>query len=442
MKGVKRRVGAFRRDPGTVNHDGGGRMGLVKIAALVVMTLGAGARIDPPADRLYGRVVTAGGDVFEGFLRWDQNEGGWADLLNGSKEMPWENARDARRLGNEEREGRERSIRVLGLRISWSDDDDGYPTSSTSGIRFGHLRSLAVLDDDRALLTLKSGEEIEMEGGSTDLGEELRGLVVDDPDQGRVELLWRDLDVVEFMAAPQGADAPAGQRLYGTLRVRGGGEYTGFVAWDVDEILTSDVLDGREGGRKHEIPFGRIAAIERAGSSGARVILRNGEEVLLRDSNDVDSGNRGIAVSDPALGQVQVGWGDFEEVTFHAPPPTEAGGYDAFDGGRPLFGTVEDRDGREYVGYIRWDNDEAYTWEILDGKDGDVDFDVELGNVRSIRRAGSWGADVTLLDGRTLELEGSNDVDDGNKGIFITFDDGDTVQIPWRDFAEVRFETY
>jgi hypothetical protein len=416
-------------------------MGLINVAALVVMTLGAGVQADPPGDRLYGRVVTAGGDVLEGFLRWDRNEGSWADLLNGSKEMPWDNARDAERLqGSDDRRDRERSIRVLGLRISWNDDEAPYPTSASSGIRFGHLRSLAVLDDDRALLTLKSGEEVEMEGGSTDLGDEHRGLVVDDALRGEVELRWRDLDVVEFMAVPRGAEAPRAQRLYGTLRVRGGEEFTGYVSWDVDEILTSDVLDGEERGRDRKIPFDRIAAIERSGSSGARVILQNGEEVLLRNSNDVDSSNRGIAVSDPSLGQVQVRWGAFEEITFHAAPVAE-GGYDAFDGGRPLFGTVETRDGEEFSGYIRWDNDEAYTWEILDGRDGDVDFDVEFGQLRSIRRAGSWGSEVTLLDGRTLELEGSNDVDEDNKGIFIILDDGETVLIPWRDFVEARFGT-
>ncbi|HKJ01033.1 MAG TPA: hypothetical protein VJ997_01225 [Longimicrobiales bacterium] len=415
-------------------------MGLIKVAALVVMTLGAGGQADAPVDRLYGRVVTAGGDVFEGFLRWDRNEGSWADLLDGSKEMPWQNARDAERLeGRDDRRGRERSIRVLGLRISWNDDEDRYPSSASSGIRFGHLRSLAVLDDDRALLTLKSGEEIELEGGSTDLGDELRGLVVEDAQRGEVELRWRDLDVVDFMAAPRGVEAPRARRLYGTLRVRSGAEFTGYVSWDVDEILTSDILDGEDRGRDRKIPFDRIAAIERAGSSGARVILANGEELELRGSNDVDSGNRGIAVSDPGLGQVEVGWDDFEEVTFQAAPPGE-GAYDAFDGGHPLFGAVRTRDGEEYSGYIRWDNDEAYSWEILDGRDGDVDFDVEFGQVDSIRRAGSRGADVTLRDGRTLHLEGSNDVDEDNKGIFLTLDDGETVLVPWRDFAEAWFE--
>ncbi|HSM60293.1 MAG TPA: hypothetical protein VK849_05825 [Longimicrobiales bacterium] len=100
---------------------------------------------------------------------------------------------------------------------------------------------------------------------------------------------------------------------------------------------------------------------------------------------------------------------------------------------------METGDGELLTGWIRWDNDEEHTWEILDGRDGDVDFDIELGRIASIRRLGPRGSEVTLLDGRTFELEGSNDVDDGNKGIFVTLEDGDTVMVPWWDVRRVSF---
>lgn len=413
-------------------------MGMTTFATLLLTTLLA-ASADPPAqERLYGRVVTAGGRVYEGFLRWDRNEGSWADILNGSKEISWDALRDAERLDPRwERERRDRSIRILGLRISWDDDGDEYPSSASSGIRFGHLRSLAVMGNGRALLTLKSGEELELEGGSTDLGSGFRGLVVEDAERGTVELRWRDLDVVEFLPAPDGA-VSLERLLHGTLRTRDGSSFTGYVAWDVDEILGSDILDGEERGRDRKIPFDRIAAIERSGSSGARVVLVGGEEVVLRGSNDVDDDNRGISVSDPALGQVTVSWDAFEEVVFHEP----AGGpvdYRSFDGGHPLYGTVETEDGERFRGFLRWDNDEAWSWEILDGRAGDVDLDVEFGQLQRVERLGGWGARVTLLDGRSFEMEGSNDVDDGNKGIYVTLDDGETVLVRWEDFREAAF---
>ena len=418
-------------------------MGPMKWAAIAVLSLTAGLRGDgPPSDRLYGRVLTAGGETFEGYLRWDRNEGSWADILNGDKEMPWQNSRDAERLDRDYRRDRSRrhSIHVLGLHISWTDNDNerGYPESSSSGVRMGHLRSIRVLGDHRALLTLKSGEEVEFEGGSTDIGNRLRKLVVEDPERGEVELRWRDLDEVDFMTAPGGEEAPPARRLYGTLRTRDGDEFTGCIAWDTDEILTSDILDGDDRGRSRKIPFDRIAAIERDGASGARVVLRNGEEIVLRGSNDVDSSNRGIAVDDPGLGQVQVEWGDFDEVRF-TEIPSRGLGYDDFDGGSHLAGVVETVDGRTLRGAIRWDNDEEYSWEMLDGRQGDVDFDVEFAQIARISPWGDNAAEVELRDGRTFRLEGSNDVDDTNKGIYVTPEGGETELVRWRDLRQVTF---
>jgi hypothetical protein len=390
-------------------------------------------------DRLYGRVVTAAGVVYVGYLRWDGNEGSWSDVLDGDKDLPWENSRDARLLDEDLRHRtRERSVSIFGLRISWSRDDLSLAEASRSGIRFGHLRTLEVKGDDRALLTLKSGEAVELHGGSTDLGDELRSLVIEDADRGPVELRWRDLDLVEFMRAPGDAPPPTGRRLRGTLRTTAGDEFTGLVAWDMDEILTSDVLDGREGGVEVEFPFSSIARIERVGSSGARVTLTEGEVLTLRGSNDVNDGNRGISISDPHLGQVVVRWGAFDELVFHE-ADEGIGGYDDFDGGHALHGSVETETGDVLTGWIRWDNDEESTWELLNGEGEGVSYHVELGRVSSIRRLGTWGAEVTLRDGRILELEDSNDVDSGNRGIYVTLEEGETVLVPWWDLREVRF---
>ena len=122
-------------------------MGSMTFAALVFLMV-AGGQGTPEANRLYGRVVTAGGEVYEGYMRWDQNEGSWADVLNGTKEMPWENERDAERLGGRE-PSRERrhSVRVLGLHISWT-DDEGDALSRLGDL--GHpLRACALSGGDR-----------------------------------------------------------------------------------------------------------------------------------------------------------------------------------------------------------------------------------------------------------------------------------------------------
>jgi len=391
-------------------------------------------------DRIWGRVETAAGRIYEGYIRWDRNEGSWVDLLDGRKEMPRDAEEIWKELADRGDRQRDRVIEFLGLRISW--DDRSFPNTAESGIRFGHIRRLIVLDDDAVELELKSGERVELEGGSTDIGDEMRELLVDDPEEGIIELRWRDLDQIRFASAPNQRPS-AGTRLYGTVEDIYGDRYTGYISWDLDEILTDDILDGEEDGRDREIPFQRIAAIEKD-LGRSRVILTDGQEMILSGSNDVDDGNRGIQISDPGLGQVEVEWDEFEAVRFHEPDAHV--GYDAFDGGHRLRGTVVTRDGEEFTGWIRWDADEEYSWEILNGEDRDIVYDVEFGNIRTIERDSSRSALVTLLDGRVLELEGSDDVDEDNKGIFIQVDDssrardGGWVLVDWHDFREIRFE--
>ena len=244
----------------------------------------------------------------------------------------------------------------------------------------------------------------------------MRSLVVEDRVEGEVELDWRDLDRVDFMPSP-GTAQPTGRRLYGTLLTPGWAELTGFVAWDLDEVFDTDVLDGQSvhDREDYEIEFGEIAAIEYDSRSSARVLLVDGTELVLRGTNDVDRSNRGIEISDPGFGRAVVPWEELEVLTFHE-QRAASGGYADFPYTGPVRGAVEARDGTTHVGQIRWDNDEAFAWEVLDGDMDGVTYDIELGRIASIARHESCGVTVTVLDGRVFELRGSNDVDAQNRG--------------------------
>jgi len=348
------------------------------------------------SNRLYGVVRTVDGDEYTGFIRWDRNEGSLTDLLDASKPN--------------ERGG-----------------------ESISGIRFGHVSRIQVMGDDEALFTLKSGDQVTLTGRATDLGSGLRALLVDSDDGMRAELGWNDLAEVEFMPPPRPARPNEG-RLFGTLTTRKGLEFTGFIAWDVDEIYSSDILDGDRDGERLKIPFGAISAIERFNRGSALVTLHNGEEMILDGTNDVNQSIRGISVSDLTLGQIKLGWDEFDRVVFHG-TDTEASSAN-FDGGHRIEGTLTTRDGRQLSGLIRWDRDEAFSWEMLNGEIGGIEFDVEFGNIERIEKSGS-GAAVTLRDGRELRLSDSNDVDGGNRGIVVE-NNGRTTLVNWRDFQALR----
>ena len=411
---------------------------ILLLTAGLVITFSLAAWADCEG-RIYGKITTVDGDVLEGLIRWDKNEGSWVDILNGEKELSRKNLRDVERQ-SPKKYSRRRAVKLFGIKII--DDDDGsvytsWTNKAQSGIRFGHIKSMEIIDDDAVLLTLKSGEEVELQNYSTDIGTSIREIIIEDNREGELELVWDDIEKIDFMQAPSDVTSVFGNRLYGTLTTRRGEEYTGFVCWDIDELFANDVLDGEDNKRKRKIKFGNIKSIERYSSSGATVILDSGDEMVLRGTNDVNDDNRGIVISDPQLGDIQVEWDDFEKLEFKpAPKPVR---YDAFDGGQPLKGTVYTEDGDSYKGNIRWDNDEEYTWEILDGDERDVDFNVEFGMIKEIKKKSYRGSDVTLWDGRTFYLRGSNDVDEDNKGIIVTLEDDEDVVVDWDDFDRIVF---
>ncbi len=419
------------------------------------------------SDRIWGRVETLSGEVHEGFIRWDRNEGSWVDLLNGTKDLPdlsykvWNESADSAEVVPD------RVIELEGVRITFPDTPTDQVVSADSGIRFGHIDRLIASGDQGAELFLRSGETTRLSEGSTDLGTDLREIKVETPGERAVEIGWEDLKLIEFREAPASA-VPPGRRLHGTVADRSGNAYTGYLAWDTDKIFSTDTLAGEDSDRRdREISFDRIATI-RPNDRGATVTLVGGESIELLDSDDVTRDNDGIQISDPGLGQVEVEWKDLESARFH--PPERATSHSAFDGGHALRGTVVTASGKELTGRIGWDADEEYSWEILDGTRDGVIFDVEFGMVSHIERFVDVGTEiesvnvgfgvrvearrikgvrVTLLDGRVLELEGSNDVNDENKGILVLIDGGESpspsdepewIMVRWQDFQELRFD--
>ena len=394
---------------------------------LLSFALTATAVADDVEGRIYGRVIMEDGDVFEGIIRWDRNEASWVDLLNGSKET--------QRI--RQSDGSKKRIEVFGVTV-FEDGGRSSSSSRTSGIRFGHIHTMEPLGSNKALLTLQSGEEVVFSGGSTDIGNDVREIIVEDVDRGEIELSWRDIELIEFMQAPPTAYSDYGVRLFGKLTTRDGSEFTGFVCWDIDEVLTRDILDGDDRDRRRKIRFGNIQRIGRNSSSSAYVVLNNDEEIILSGTNDVNSQNSGILILDNELGQVQIGWDDLDEVEFF--DPTYIPRYIDFDYSTALFGVVYTRDGDSFEGEIRWDNDESRTWELLNGSMRDIEFEIEFGKIRSIERLSSSSAEVQLFDGRSFDLRDSNDVDDDNDGIYIIDNNGDEVRISWRDFDRVVFD--
>lgn len=399
--------------------------------ASLAVALFAAAQAYGQSGRIYGKVYTQDDEVYEGRIRWDDHETFWDDILDATKF-------DSPGVEGTSRQV-ERQIEILGIRISWTEDEkvDGH---RRFGIRIGRLRSIRRRSRNSAVLELKDGTRIRVSGSGTDIGSANRGVVIDDQDVGRIVVDWSDFEKAVLSQEPAGE--VYGQddwRLYGTVTAWDGREFRGFIMWDNDESLSSDILDGESRGEEMEIPFSKIGAIERKSSSSAMVELTSGKKLRLRDSNDVNDENRGIVVKIPHYGKITMEWNDFERVVFDRPPLADLTAYDDFDAGEPLYGVVWDDLGEQYRGSIRWDDDETMTYEFLDGELDGIPISIEFGDIQAIQRRSSSTALVKLKSGKSLKLKGTCDVNDENRGIVIESDDDEIIRLSWDEFERAEF---
>lgn len=407
----------------------------------------------PPAqaqshDRIWGQVTTTDGEIHTGFVRF-RGVASWTDFLVAEKNIPDESYRD---WLDATRDGMPhvRVVEFKGHRISWEERHPDFPANSDAGIRVGHLAAITADSAGNVEVLNRAGFRLELEEPRW----RWRDIVVDAEHRDRaVRLHGRDVTRIEFAPAPELASAPS-RRLHGTLHDRSGRSFTGFVdarAFNRNRraYLDSHLLGDLENDDRHQVPFERIQSLERT-ARGVSATLVTGEVLNFGRGERAPFRSPGpVRISDPSLGMVEVEWEAFHSIRFHAPAQTV--GYGAFDGGYPIHGTIVTRDGEEFTGRIRWDSDEEWSWERLDGYSEDVDFAIEFANVLSIERAGEDGARVTVLDGRTFELTGSNDVDLNNKGIFVFLTgsgepgaadqagDPEWRYVAWEDFHAAHF---
>jgi hypothetical protein len=382
---------------------------------------------------LYGRITTDSGGEYVGFLRWGDEESFWDDLFHSTKEeLPyWEYVDEDERPQSDD-VGLE-DIPVLRWFVKIK--KDGWSASRIFICRFGDIRDIRPRADDAADVRLKNGETYKVSGYSNDVGGKIH---ISDRDTGEMDLHWGRIASIEFLPAPAGED-PGVSRLYGAVETDMG-SFEGYIQWDKQECLDTDRLDGDSRDGDVSVKMGDIRSIKRSGRSSSIVTLKDGREMRLRGSNDVNHENRGIMIEDSRYGRVTVGWGAFDRITF-ADPPGSGRGYADYPPLGRLSGAVTVRDGQTHRGRIVFDIDESEGWEMLNGSHREVEFDLLFASISVIEPRGPDSSLIFMRNGQELTLEDSQDVSDRNDGVLVLADQAeDNVYIPWGDVASIHFD--
>ncbi|MEP5612036.1 MAG: hypothetical protein ABJP45_07285 [Cyclobacteriaceae bacterium] len=406
--------------------------GIFKSIAIIFYTVASAGLIAQDSGFIYGKVTTEDGDVYEGPLRWGKEEVFWTDMFNASKE----DNRNLDYLSNRERESLEDRyystrygngvMRLMNVSWDFNDNDRDNDFVHQFACEFGNIKSLDIRSRSRVYLELQDGTDIEIDGnGYNDIGAKIRVL---DRDLGLVSLSWSRIEEIEFLETPSRLEEKFGEPLYGTVE-SDLGTFTGFVQWDHDERVGTDVLDGDTRDGDVSIPFSKIESIERDGYSSSIVKLKSGRELDLRGSNDVNDDNKGIIVTVEGMGRIDLEWEDFDKVTFKN-APNSGPDYGAFSKIEKIKGQVEVDNGDVLTGEIVYDLDEEYTFEVLNGEDNDTEYIIPFRNVKSIEPRSSDRALVVLKNGDTITMEDAQDVSERNQGILVKTTN-DRVYIPW-----------
>ncbi len=401
------------------------------MTALAVLTLLAApsARAADTQGFIYGKITTDSGSTYEGRLRWGKEEAFWGDHFDSVKEeRPFLDQAPER-----ERRGRD-GIEIFGINlgVNWPGNSD----DRSLIVRFGDVRKIEILGGDEAVLHMKNGSEVKIDGGSNDLGGKIH---VWDREIGEIDVRWNRIEEIELLPTPTELEV-AEHRLYGTVETRSG-EFTGFIQWDKDECLSTDKLDGESEDSEMSIEMGKIHTIERHTRNSSKVVLRSGRELILDDTNDVDSGNRGIFVDDSRYGRVLVDWDVFERLVLKEP---EGSGprYADFAPARPLSGKVTGEDGMVHNGRIVYDLDEVETWEILSGERRDITYYIPFELVVAIIPESHDSSLVVLEGGEELELEDTADVGGGDHdGVLVLGgEEVEPVYLAWDEVRRIDFD--
>ncbi|MBK8166885.1 MAG: hypothetical protein IPK64_13160 [bacterium] len=175
--------------------------------------------------------------------------------------------------------------------------------------------------------------------------------------------------------------------------------------------------------------YGDLAALrmDPDGDQPVIAVMRDGREGPIGNpSRDIDANL--VLYADGAEPR-ELDWDEVRLIRFGA-APAGAAPY-----AQRLTGTVTFRGG-EFTGAIQWDLSECTSLDMIDSDQEDV----PVGRVRKLARSRRGGTEVTLDDGRVVQMSGSNDVGKGHRGVAVLVPGLGRVVVPWDRFlsADVR----
>lgn len=179
------------------------------------------------------------------------------------------------------------------------------------------------------------------------------------------------------------------------------------------------------------IPFGAIKRID-SENNLFTITLHDGSTFQSDDEANDTSDDIYVLTTEGQTSEFDIE--DLSSIVFSAAPA------DAKAFGQGIYGTIASDLGT-FKGRVMWDKDERILTEELDGNDESQEHEIKFAEIKSIEKVNEGNASkVQLRDGKTLTLTGTNDVNNGHRGIWLDHPDLGRMEIKWAQFNKLTIE--
>lgn len=380
---------------------------------------------------IYAKVTTKDSSTFLGLVKFDKKLFMWSDFLRLDKlNNPYYKYIPKSKLIVSNR-----LVQIGNTDFEHIDKNLKYLKNHSLTIRFGFIKAIDFLENNQLIMEIKNKKFIEL---SYDAFFSTFDIEVKDKEFGKINIDASLIHRIEFLETPDDIVISKSKPIYGTVQTVQG-EFTGFIRWDMDEVLEDDLIDGNWKYKEVSIAFKSIYSIKRH-NDGCIVKTLSGRELYLKNSNDISYGNRGLEVNMPNVGKVKISWKDFKSLSLNHKINKEGIGYDDYRIAQRLSGKIFLRDSTIRKGVIVYDLDEAMNVENIDGRNSNLRFSIPFMYIKSITPMGFKYSKVELKNGTKLFLGGENDVNYKNDGVLIFTESGKIEFFHWFEIKNIQFD--
>lgn len=393
-----------------------------------------------PEPVIFGTVTHANGESVTGTIRWgDDGESFLSDIFNGIKLKTngIEHLTDDEiHILEESQPGPKASIGDVEITFkSFFGKELKLPFFN---VPFGAIDRIDI-KDDIFTVTLHDGSSFQTKDEVSNSDDTSDDIYVKSKEGAVVEFEIENLSSVVFSAAPTDAKT-FNNGIYGIINSELG-TFQGRVMWDKDERTLAEELDGNDESQEHEIKFTAIKSLEKVNDGKAtKVVLKDGQKLILTGTNDVNNGHRGIWLDNPKLGRVEIKWSQFEMLVIQHVDVAWLN-FDAYvKQAKQLSGTVTLQDDTTFkADVLIYDLNQQSQAELLYVDVNGANRQIPLKTIKKITKKHNKAVELSMRDGSHLLAYGNRSVTFENNGILGTAN-GESKWHQWQDIKSLEFD--